>query len=232
MYQPEMHFRSAMILFAGVSGLLALWILAAQLSVANVYKLPSAPNTTAAAKHLRRDAALAANLGIIRGDLWAQSAFTYGDLLWDSPGVSSPNSSSDNALSADVASRRIEKALRYAPHRSDVWLLLAALGSRLNWPNVDPASALKMSFYTGPSETSLIPLRLLVAARSTALGDADVQQFVRRDIRLILLRMPALKPAIQSAYHEANPANKRIIENAVNELDPTFAQLLRAVSGL
>jgi len=232
MYQPETHFRAAIVLFAGVSGLLALWILAAQLSVTSVYKLPSTPNAAAVAKIHRRDAALAANLGVIRGDLWAQSAFTYADLFWENTGIGSANSSNDNALSAGMARRRIEKALSYAPHRSDVWLLLAALSSRLNLPNLDPASALKMTFYTGPSETALIPLRLLVAARSTALNDPDVQQFVRRDIRMILLRMPALKPAIQAAYHEANSANRRTIESAVNELDPGFVQQLRTISAL
>jgi hypothetical protein len=232
MYQPETHFRAAMVLFAGVSGLLALWILAAQLSVTSVYKLPGTPNAAAVARIHRRGAAMAANLGVIRGDLWAQSAFTYGDLLWDNSGIGSTNSSSDNALSADVARHRIEKALGYAPHRSDVWLLLAALSSRLNWPKPDPTSALKMSFYTGPSETSLIPLRLLVAARSTALNDPDVQQFVGRDVRMILLHVPALKPAIQAAYHEANSANRRIIESAVNELDPAFVQQLRTISQL
>jgi hypothetical protein len=232
MSQPETHFRVAIVLFAGVSALLALWILAAQLSVTGVYRLPSTPNAAAVAKIHRRGAALAANLGVIRGDLWAQSAFTYADLFCENSGIGSADSSSDNASSAAVARRRIEEALSYAPHRSDVWLLLAALSSRLTLPNLDPASALKMAFYTGPSETSLIPLRLLVAARSTALTDSDVQQFARRDIRMILLRMPALKPAIQAAYHEANSANKRTIESAVNELDPAFAQQLRTISAL
>jgi hypothetical protein len=232
MSHSEPHFRAAMVLFAGVSAALALWILATQLSVTDVYKLPTTTDAATVAKVHRRDAALAANLGVIRGDLWARSAFTYAELFWATSGATSPTSSVDDTLSADVARRRIETALCYAPHRSDVWLFLAAVSSRLNWQNPDPASALKMSFYTGPSETSLIPMRLLVAARSAALNDADVQQFVRRDIRVILLRQPALKPAIQAAYHQANAANKRIIENAVSELDPAFVQFLRAISGL
>jgi hypothetical protein len=232
MSQSEKHFRAAMVLFAVVSAALALWILATQLSITDLYKLPTTADAAAVAKVHRRDAALAANLGIIRGDLWARSAFTYAELLWANSGAKSPNNSSDETLSADVARRRTERALCYAPHQSDVWLFLAAVSSLQNWQNSDLASALKMSFYTGPSETSLMPMRLLVAARSTALNDADVQQFVRRDIRLILLRQPALKPAIQAAYHEANAANKRIIENAVNELDPAFVPFLRAISGL
>jgi len=232
MLQPETHFRAALILFAGVSAVLGLWILLTQLSATDVRDLPTTTDAAAIARIHRRDAALAAHLGVIRGDLWAQSAFTYSDLFWGNSSAKSPNNSGDDALSADVARRRMEQALNYAPHRGDVWLILAAISSRLNWQYPDSSSALKMAFYTGPSESSLIPMRLLVAARSSALGDADMQQFVRRDIRMILLRLPTLKPAIQAAYHEANSANKRIIESAVNELDPAFVQLLRAISGL
>lgn len=232
MLQPETHFRLALILFAGVSAVLGGWILVAQLSATDVRDLPTTTEAAAAARIHRRDAAFAAHLGIVRGDLWAQSAFTYSDLFWGNSVTKSPNGSGEDTLSADVARRRIEQALSYAPHRGDVWLILAAIGARLNWQYPDASSALKMAFYTGPSESSLIPMRLLVAARSSALGDADMQQFVRRDIRTVLLRQPALKPAIQVAYHEANSANKRIIESAVNELDPAFVQLLRAISGL
>jgi hypothetical protein len=219
MSESETGFRMAIVAFAAVAGLLAFWILATQLSIAGVYKLPTTIDTSAAAKIHRRDTALPAALGVVRGDLWAQSAFTYSDLFW---------ANSDDALSVGVARRHIEEALTYAPHRSDVWLILAAVGSRLGWRKPDPVSALKMAFYTGPSEISLIPMRLLVAARSTSLNDSDVQQFVQRDIRLILLRIPELRRAIQIAYRAANSTNKQIIEKAVNEIDPAFIEPLRA----
>jgi hypothetical protein len=219
MSQSETRLRMAIVAFAAVSAVLAFWILASQLTVTGVYKLPTTTDTAAAAKLHRRDTAWAAGLGIVRGDLWAQNAFTYSDLFW---------ANAEDAQSMDTARHRIERALTYAPHRSDVWLILAALGSRLGWRQPDPVSALKMAFYTGPSEISLIPMRLLVAARSPSLSDGDIQQFVRRDIRLILLHIPELKRAVQIAYRVANSANKQIIEKAVNEVDPAFVESLRA----
>jgi hypothetical protein len=229
---PEMHFRRALLLLASVAVTLSLWILATQCSVAGIYKLPTSATAAAAAKLHRNGANLAAALGVVRGDLWAQSAFTYADLCWANSTIKTANNSNSEDLSAGAAREAIEKALRYAPHLTDVWLMLAAVGSRFNWRDLDTAAALKMAYYTGPSETSLIPMRLLVAARSATLNDSDVQQFVRRDIRLILLRLSTLKPAIQAAYHEANSTNKRIIESAVNDVDPAFAELLRAGPGM
>src|ERR1700751_78182 len=139
MSESETGFRMAIVAFAAVSGLLAFWILATQLSITGVYKLPTTIDTSAAAKIHRRDTALAAALGIVRGDLWAQRAVTYSDLFW---------ASSDDALAADAARRHLEEAVTYAPHRSDVWLILAAVGSRLGWRKPDPVAALKMAFYT------------------------------------------------------------------------------------
>ena len=82
-----------------------------------------------------------------------------------------------------------------------------------------------MSCYTGPSDEALMPLRLRVAAASEAIGDAEVQELVRRDLRLLLAQKQ--KSAIAEAYAGASPAGKCLIEGAVAQIDPTSLETLR-----
>jgi hypothetical protein len=85
--------------------------------------------------------------------------------------------------------------------------------------------ALKMSYYTGPSDLRLLPLRLLVATHSQALGDAEVQQLVRRDLRLLLAHGQQL--AIAEAYRGASPVGRRFVEQTLGEIDPAYLGSLR-----
>ncbi len=141
----------------------------------------------------------------MRGDLWAEAAFTSAQLLWADP---------DPKLTDALGKARAEldHALRYAPHQAGAWLLLAGLESR-QIPGSDPTEALKMSYYTGASERALIPLRLLVAAGSDAFGDTEVQQFVRRDLRPLLVQQQ--KSAVAEAYAGVSPVGRRFLEQAV-----------------
>ena len=94
----------------------------------------------------------------------------------------------------------LTQALRYSPHRGDVWLMFAALADRYQWVRYQPGSLLKMSYYTAPNEFALFPLRLNVSLHAKGVvGDAELQDMVRRDISLILTRAPALKPALVAA---------------------------------
>ena len=107
----------------------------------------------AAATHSER-ADQAASIGIIRGDLWAEAAFTHAQSLWGSAG----SGASAREL-AQRAGEELELAVRYAPHRSDAWLLIADFAQRFALTELDPMEALKMSYYTGSSEMHLVPLR-------------------------------------------------------------------------
>ena len=126
------------------------------------------------------------------------------------------------------ALKSLTRALRYSPHRGDVWLMFAALADRYQWAKYQPGSLLKMSYYTAPNEFALFPLRLNVSLHAKGVvGDAELQDMVRRDISLILTRRPALKPALVAAYRSASPAGKAFAERVITEIDPSYLGILR-----
>ena len=212
-----------MLLLASALAGFSLWIVLAELARSGIRQLPTNSDAAAIAAAARARAARAAAFGDIRGDLWAEAAFTYATLL--SPG---PAQDADPSEVAAQARMVIERALACGPHEPSVWLLAASLASRFNWPNANPAFTLKMSYYTGPNELRLIPLRLLTATHSNALTDRDLQQVVQRDVRMILTRWPELRPALAAVYEDAEPDAKRFLEGAVTDTDPTFLQSMRA----
>ena len=149
----------------------------------------------------------------------AQSGFTFADLYW--------TTDAEQISSAEQARMSVERALRCSPHRSDVWLLLAALVAKLHWVGLTTSAALKMSYYTGPELEDLIPLRLLLAAQVDPAKDPELGDLVRQDIRTIVNRKPELKSAIVAAYRAAPAPDRRIIDETVTDLDPSLANSLR-----
>jgi len=111
------------------------------------------------------------------------------------------------------------------------------LGERTARPDLDqrPDSLgrgtpgpLKMSYYTGPNAVGLIPTRLLIATRSAAIADPELQDLVSREIRTIVTRRPDLRPALFAAYREAVPEGRRFIESKVGELDRNLSASIRS----
>jgi hypothetical protein len=120
-----------------------------------------------------------------------------------------------------------EQSLRLAPHSSDVWLTLASLHNLdTNQPRAS-VEALKMSYLTSPADAALIPTRLAILSASAAIGDVELQDLARGDIRLILTRRPDLKSSILGAYQRASADGKAYIRQAVLAIDPQFASALR-----
>ena len=191
------RFAFRLLLFAVVLGFQCAWLL-----------LP---------EFLGVDAKWAAEIGVIRGDLWEKLAFTYADLIVDDAGAG-----------ANLARARssLDRALADAPHQSGTWLLLAGLASRYQLPGIDAKEAIKMSYYTGPSELQLMPLRLRITAYSGAFDDAELRDSISREVRLLITRQE--KSAIVAAYNVAQPAGKRFIEQAVREIDPSALEWIRA----
>ena len=215
-------FRLATLLIAILIGVQSLWILLPELSRPGIAELPTDSVSAGSASVTSwRDAAIwAARIGAIRGDLWAESAFTYADLLWDT--------SIDGAAPATElqrARKSLYRTLDEAPEKSGAWLLLAGLA--LHYPSIaqDPTAALKMSYYTGPTEKHLMSLRLRIAAQADAFNDFEVRQFVSRDLRMFLAQHQ--EAVIAEAHHVASPTGKHFIENVVSEIDPSALEWLQ-----
>jgi hypothetical protein len=221
MHAPSHNaFRLAMLVLAALLGVQCVWLLLTELSRPGIDRLPTDAPAAADGAKQRNDAIWAARSGAIRGELWAESAFTYADLLWAGPAAGPAETTA-----LEQARAALDKGLGYAPHLADAWLLLAGLEERQPHKS-DPTEALKMSYYTGPSERSLIALRLLVATRLDALDDIEIQQFIRRDLRFILAQQQ--KSVVAEAYAGGSPAGKRFIEQAVGEIDPAYLGYLRS----
>jgi hypothetical protein len=215
----QSNFRIVTLTFAIALAAQCIWLLLAELTRPGVNHLPMNPQSAALAAKQRNDATWAAAIGGIRGDLWADSAYTFSDLLW----TDSSNSSEDTPSLA-MARRRLDRAVRYSPNQPGAWLLLAGLASRYRWSKPDPAEALKMSYETGPSELQLMPLRLLVTVQLDELSD-ELRLFAQRDIRLLFSHQG--KPVIIQDYQSATAAGKHFIEQAIGEIDPSFVAPLR-----
>jgi hypothetical protein len=211
--QTGVAFRRVTLVFAGLLAIQSLWLLLAELTRPAIHGLPADAASAAVAATQRGRAALAASFGVVRGDLWAESGFTYADLLWND------NGSSAGVIPAlDRARTSIERALGDAPHQSDAWLLLAGLASRYPSINVNAAQALKTSYYTGPSEQDLMLPRLRVAAQSDFLNDVEIREFVTRDVRLFISRHQ--QSAIDAALNGGSPAGKAFIREVVSKMSP------------
>ena len=220
---PHIAFRLITLLFAVLLFIQCIWLLLAEFSRPSIDRLPTDVSAADIAAQKRDAAIWAASIGVIRGDLWADSAFTYTNLILDER---------RDSWTADITptlgrARAIsERAVDLAPTQFGAWLVLAGLAARYPSPGFTATEALKMSYYTGPSEPDLVPLRLRIATYSDVLTDIELRQFATRDLRLLLARHE--KSAIAVAYNAASPPGKRFIEQAVGEIDPSALVFLRA----
>lgn len=219
-------FRTNILIFAGVLALQAAWLLAAALARPTLPYFPRDKADEERAAAFQSAAVTAASIGWVRGDLWTDAAIALSSgFINDIAGDSSPPTREPT----DWARLAAERAARLSPHDSRIWLLLAALDFRLgSSPRGDIANRLKMSYYTGPNETELTPLRLRIVTRSTAITDPEMQILVAQEIRTIILRHQDQKPAIVAAYRGSSSTGKQFIEATVNDLDKNLLAALRA----
>ena len=213
------YVRMVVGILAALLGILALWILIGELTSPRLSYFPSNANEANAMYAVRGSALTAAEVGMVRGDLWTVAAIaTAAPLLFGATG-NSPEQASQAVESMRAIANR---AARLSPHDSRIWLVLAGLDFRVDGNDPRGTETLKLSYYTGPNEISLMPLRLLLAVRSKAILDDEVQSLVPLDIQRIIMQRPDLKPAIALAYKNALPKGREIIEAALKKSDPSF----------
>lgn len=159
---------------------------------------------------------------------WAAAAALRGDLLADIAAALARGTAPqtpDAAAMRESALATAKLSLSLAPHSSATWLQLAMLQNRTQ-TDASGAAALKMSYLTSATDMNLIPTRLATLSRSAALGDGELRDLGRSDIRLILMRRPDMKAAIVSAYRGGSSDGKTYIDEVVRSIDPAFAASL------
>jgi hypothetical protein len=212
----QVQLRKVLIVFAITLGIAGAWTLICELARAPRIGFPVDQNYQAAADQ-RRKAALAARVGMVRGDLWAELFFSFANSILTRSG---PDFEAIETLNEALPAA--QRALVYAPFRSEVWLLLAEMAKYYELQTPSAATALTMSYYTAPYNQALTPLRLLVATRGNAVSDAELRQLVEQDLQTILALKPNLRPAILAAYATASAEGKHLIESVIQETDPAF----------
>ena len=217
----QAELRNILMVFAIILGIAGGWTLICELARAPRIGFPFDQNYQAAAEQ-RWKATLAAQLGMVRGDLWAELFFSFANSILIRSG---PDFGAIETLNEALPAAR--RALVYAPLRSEVWLLLAEMAKDYELQTPSAVTALTMSYYTAPYDQALTPLRLSGATRGNAVRDAELRQLVEQDLQTILARKPNLRPAVVAAYATASAEGKHLIESVVQETDPSFLMQLQ-----
>ena len=212
--------RIIILIWAGVLAMQAVWLCSAEFIRPMMPYFPQDKASQESASAASSRAVTAASIGGVRGDLWTDAAVA---LTSEVAGENDPQMTPEKDRARAVAQR----AARLSPHDSRTWLLLAALDSRFDWQNREVISRLKMSYFTGPNELSLTPLRIRIATRSTAITDAELQPLVAQEIRSVVLRHPDQKPSLLATYRTASIEGKQFIEETVGDIDKNLLATLR-----
>lgn len=224
-YLFRWYLRSALTAFGLVLAMQGAWIVLPESLRPAPIGFPSDQRQATVARQDQERANRSAAIAGVRGDLWAESAFTEAVLVWTDPAFEIEASGPRNAMT----SMSLLKTLHYAPHRGDAWLMLASTCERLKLRACNVSALLKMSYYTAPDQVGLLPLRLARALRVQNIsGDDELADMVRRDIRFVLTRSANLRPALISAYRTASRAGRLLVEQAVTPVDPGYLTMLRA----
>lgn len=214
---------SLLLVYGFILAAVSFWIVVPEVARSGVTALPSNQDLAMAAATYQTRALWAARVGMLRGDLWSELAYTYAALEWNRAAL--PAGSLDDAkVSAD-------RAVSFKSVNPAVWLLIGDLAARYRWDSPNAVESLKLSYYTGPHEDRLVPLRLLIASRLDLSADPELNRLFQREIEYILLYRPSLRKAISFAYAQASAQGRLAIQKSASDIDPVFANTLPSPSG-
>ena len=111
--RAELWLRTAIFTFAMVLGLQAAWILATELSRRATMIDPASVEEGTGDSPYQIAASRAARFGLVRGDLWAESALSFVNL---SPTGFSSTVDLSRSETVENVRTRAKQALRYSPH--------------------------------------------------------------------------------------------------------------------
>lgn len=189
----------------------AAWISLAELSRPAVGYFPDAASSQSFAA-ANSSTALAATIGWPRGDLW--SAYVMTENATRIAKLETGQGSEETARPEPATAT----AVALAPYDARLWLVLAmqdkdARGHR----------ALKMSYYTAPTDMVLFPLRIRVASRFQEPLDAELSNLVEFELAVALKQDAPTRSAIEAAYNTSTSSGRRLLERLLNTLDPAYA---------
>ncbi len=160
---------------------------------------------------------------MVRGDLWAEAALIQSGFDIRSGAQVAKMDVSETKAVWEAA----ERGLAIAPLNPSLWLLLANPGSPSDAEGFNRSLALEMAYLTGQQDLRLLPARLLIAARSSALSEKTIQDFVRGDIGFVFKTARALRPAILAAYKASSIENRPFLQRIIAAADPSFLPAAR-----
>jgi hypothetical protein len=209
--------RSFLWIYGIALSILSAWLIAAESFDVGSVKLPDSQVTAVDLAKARDKTLWAAQIGLVRGDLWTKLAYTDAYLVW--------NKSAD-LRKINQAKQNLERSVKLMPANPGAWLLLADLAAIYGWNSPKAEASLVMSYYTGAHEQSLVPLRLAVASRLDVTSDPELGRLFKQEIDDILIYETGLKSAVAQAYVTATPHAREVIMNAAKDLAPDFAKTL------
>lgn len=216
---PALNFKSLLFAAAAAALILGVWVTGAEL-VSPHSAISGLPGSSIEAQRFRANAA--ARIGLLRGDLWADDALLRSGFDLGTGAFQARTQANTEDGRLVVASA--ERALSLSPLDSRIWLLLAAQETSAPLDREKAASALEMAYLTGQGDAGLLPARLMIAARSGALSNKTIQDFVQTDLNFIFLKLPGLKSVLLEALRVSTGADRAVLEHMISAADPAFLQ--------